>query len=132
LRNASTVVKVGASLIEEFAVIARSPSFRHLGLWGREVQRVPGCSRAPLTNPRKLALLMALVALAIAWAGRTAADLLGSGSPKRKFHGRRAQSWFRTGFDRLRNLLGAGRDDALNAWRRLGKPGRKPRIWRES
>jgi hypothetical protein len=78
-----------------------------------------------LTNPRKLALLMALVALAIAWAGRTAADLLGTGSPKRKSHGHLARSWFRTGFDRLRNLLSAGRDDALNAWRRLGKPGRK-------
>ena len=52
-----------------------------------------------LTSPRKLALLMALVALAIAWAGRTAADLLGQGSPMRKSHGHFAQSWFRTGFD---------------------------------
>ena len=78
-----------------------------------------------LASPRKLALLMAPVALAIAWAGRTAADLLGQGSPMRKSHGHFAQSWFRTGFDRLRNLLSAGHGDALNAWRRLGKPGRK-------
>ena len=34
-----------------------------------------------ITNPRKLAFLMALVALAIAWAGRAAADLLGIGAP---------------------------------------------------
>ena len=78
-----------------------------------------------ITDPRKLALLMALVALAIAWAGRAAADLLGKGSPRRKSHGPFAQSWFRTGFDRLRNLLSAGRDDALSPWRRLGKPARK-------
>jgi hypothetical protein len=43
----------------------------------------------------------------------------------RKSHGHFARSWFRTGFDRLRNLLSAGHGDALNAWRRLGKPGRK-------
>ncbi len=78
-----------------------------------------------LTNPRKLALLMALVALAIAWAGRAAADLLGQGSPRRKSHGHLAQSWFRTGFDRLRNLLRAGDGDALTAWRRLGTPDQK-------
>jgi hypothetical protein len=43
----------------------------------------------------------------------------------RKSHGHFAQSRFRTGFDRLRNLLSAGHGDALDAWRRLGKPGRK-------
>ena len=35
-----------------------------------------------LTCPRKLDLLMALVALALAWAGRTAADLLGNREPQ--------------------------------------------------
>lgn len=78
-----------------------------------------------ITDPRKLALLMALVALAIAWAGRAAADLLGIGSPKRKAHGHFAQSWFRTGFDRIRNLLSAGHRDALDAWRRLEETGPK-------
>lgn len=75
-----------------------------------------------LTHPRKLALLMALVALAIVWAGRVAADLLGPGSPKRKSHGYFAQSWFRTGFDRIRNLLSTDPSAATNAWRKLGKP----------
>lgn len=79
-----------------------------------------------LTDPRKLALLMALVALAIAWAGRVAADLLGPGSPRRKSHGHFAQSWFRIGFDRLRNLLGTDHRDATEAWRSLTKPGFRP------
>lgn len=74
-----------------------------------------------LTCPRKLALLMALVALAIVWAGRLAADLLGVGSPKRKAHGYFAQSWFRLGFDRLRNLLASDHSQAVSPWRRLQK-----------
>jgi hypothetical protein len=72
-----------------------------------------------LTDPRKLALLMALVALAIAWAGRAAADLLGISAPRRKAHGHFAQSWFRTGFDQIRNLLGSDPFAAIDAWRRL-------------
>jgi hypothetical protein len=79
-----------------------------------------------LTDPKKLALLMALVALAIVWAGRVAADLLGPGSPKRKSHGHFAQSWFRIGFDRLRNLLGSDHSQAIAGWRRLGTPSPLP------
>jgi hypothetical protein len=75
-----------------------------------------------LTDPRKLALLMALVALAIAWAGRAAADLIGPGSPGRKSHGHFAQSWFRVGFDRTRNLLVSDPGAAIEPWRRLRKP----------
>jgi hypothetical protein len=75
-----------------------------------------------LTDPRKLALLMALVALAIVWAGRVAADLIGRGTPKRKPHGYLAQSWFRTGFDRIRNLLVLEPEAAVAAWSRLNKP----------
>jgi hypothetical protein len=85
-----------------------------------------------LTNPRKLALLMALVALAIVWAGRTAATLLGQGSPKRKSHGYFAQSWFRIGFDCIRNLLASDPGAAISAWRRLRDPAskhvQKPRV----
>jgi hypothetical protein len=58
-----------------------------------------------LTDPRKLDLLLGLVALAIAWAGRTAALLLGRRAPKRKAHGYFAKSWFRIGFDHIRRLL---------------------------
>lgn len=72
-----------------------------------------------ITDPRKLALLMALVALAIVWAGRVAIDRLGSANPKRKAHGYFAQSCFRVGFDNLRNLLAAGHEHAVRPWRRL-------------
>ena len=75
-----------------------------------------------LTDPRKLDLLMALVALALAWAGRTAATLLGPRAPKRKAHGYFAKSWFRIGFDRIRNLLKSDPVAAITAWLRLPKP----------
>ena len=69
-----------------------------------------------LTAPRKLDLLMAIVALAIAWAGRTASDLLGPHEPKRKSHGYLAKSWFRVGFDHIRNLLRTDPSDAITSW----------------
>jgi hypothetical protein len=72
-----------------------------------------------LTDPRKLDLLMAIVALAIAWAGRTAATLLSPHAPKRKSHGYLAKSWFRIGFDRIRNLLRSDPVAAIAAWLRL-------------
>lgn len=68
----------------------------------------PGCGRPRAAEPsapasgaartsrpaprRKLDLLMALVALALAWAGRAAAILLGHGAPRRKVHGYFARS----------------------------------------
>jgi hypothetical protein len=58
-----------------------------------------------LTCSRKLHLLMAIVALALAWAAATAASLLGSRAPVRKAHGYQAKSWFRIGFDHLRNAF---------------------------
>ena len=76
-----------------------------------------------LTCPRKLDLLMAIVALVLAWAGRAASTLLGNRAPARKAHGYLSRSWFRTGFDHLRQLLSAGQaTDALDPWRRLPKP----------
>jgi hypothetical protein len=72
-----------------------------------------------LTDPRKLDLLMALVALALAWAGRTAAALLGTAAPKRKAHGYLAQSWFRIGFNHIRNLLRSDPLAAITVWLRL-------------
>jgi hypothetical protein len=74
-----------------------------------------------LTDPRKLGLLMGLVALAIAWAARAARDLLGTRWPKRKSHGYLAKSWFRTGFDRIRNLLRSDPLKAVDPWRRIAR-----------
>ena len=72
-----------------------------------------------LTDPRKLGLLMSLVALALGWAGRAAADYLGKHSPPRKIHGHYAKSWFRTGFDHIRNRLRTDPLDAIAPWRRI-------------
>jgi Transposase DDE domain len=80
-----------------------------------------------LTDPRKLDLLMAIVALALAWAGRAACDLLGRGEPKRKAHGHLAKSWFRTGLERVRNLLRSQPPTAIAPWRILTR--KPPKSW---
>jgi hypothetical protein len=72
-----------------------------------------------LTDPRKLDLLMAIVALALVWAGRTAVTLLGNRAPKRKAHGHFAKSIFRIGFDELRRRLRSNPITAITPWRRL-------------
>ena len=81
-----------------------------------------------LTDPAKLTLLMALVALAIAWAARTAKNALGNDWPPRKLHGYLAQSWFRTGFDLIRNLLRSDPLRAVAPWARIAM--RSPKIHR--
>ncbi len=80
-----------------------------------------------LTHPEKLALLMALVALATAWAARTAKNFLGTRWPPRKSHGYLAQSWFRTGFDLVRNLLRTDPLKAIEPWTRIARNGTKIR-----
>jgi hypothetical protein len=79
-----------------------------------------------LTDPRKLDLLMALAALALAWAARTAVAVLGSGAPRRKAHGWFEKSWFRTGFDQIRRLLRYDPAAAMDPWLRLNS---KPSKW---
>lgn len=72
-----------------------------------------------LTCPRKLALLMAIVAIALTWAGRAATDLLGAREPRRKSHGYLARSYFRIGLDHIRNLLRSDDVSATYPWRNL-------------
>jgi hypothetical protein len=72
-----------------------------------------------LTDPRRLELLMSLVALALGWAARAAADLLGKNTPPRKSDGHYAKSWFRTGFDHIRNRLRSNPLDAIEPWHRI-------------
>lgn len=81
-----------------------------------------------LTSPRKLDLLMALVTLALAWAGRTARDLLGPNEPRRKTHGYLAKSWFRVGFDSIRNRLRTEPEDAIRSWKAIAKPRKTMRV----
>ena len=58
-----------------------------------------------LTSKRKLHLLLAIVAIAVAWICRTASLVMGRNAPPRKTHGYYAKSWFRIGFDELRRRL---------------------------
>ena len=82
-----------------------------------------------LTCPRKLDLLMGLVALAIAWAARTAIALTWPNAPRRASHGYRRKSWFRTGFDQLRHLLQTDPLQAIAEWHRVNsKPLQTPGV----
>jgi len=74
-----------------------------------------------LTSADKLGLLMAVVALAVAWVCRTATDLMGKSAPKRKRHGYYAKSWFRIGFDELRRRLRTKPHLAIEAWAKIPK-----------
>lgn len=69
-----------------------------------------------IVNPKKLATLLAVLALAVTWAYRCATTLMGMKAIKRKTHGRREKSWFRTGLDTLRNWIVNQPDKAGNAW----------------
>jgi hypothetical protein len=69
----------------------------------------------------KLSLLLAIVALAVAWSNKTASALIGSGKLKRKTHGHHAKSWFRTGFDEVRRLLRSDPIGALDPWKSIPK-----------
>ena len=69
-----------------------------------------------LTDPAKLHLLTAIIALAIAWAARAARTKLGFKAPPRKPHGYLAKSYFRTGFDFIRNRLRSDPQNARTEW----------------
>lgn len=82
-----------------------------------------------LVTPRKLDLLLGLVALAVAWATRAATILTGRKNPARKTHGYLAKSWFRIGFDQVRRLLRHDPDAAVEPWRVIASAtARRPRV----
>jgi hypothetical protein len=82
-----------------------------------------------LVTPRKLDLLLGLVALAVAWAAKAAAILTGRKAPARKTHGYLAKSWFRIGFDQVRRLLRHDPAAAVEPWRVIASARvRKPRV----
>lgn len=81
-----------------------------------------------LTDPAKLHLLSALVALAVAWSVRAARTRLGHDAPPRKSHGYLARSYFRTGFTFLRNRLRSDHPETLTEWNNLPKTLRKARV----
>lgn len=69
-----------------------------------------------ITDPGKLATLLVVVALAIAWAYRCATRAMGRKAIPRKAHGRREKSWFRTGLDALRNWILHQPNQAIDVW----------------
>ena len=81
-----------------------------------------------LTDPAKLHLLTALIALAVAWSVRAARTKLGNTAPPRKNHGYLAKSYFRTGFTFLRNRLRSNHPETLAEWYNLPKSLKTPRV----
>lgn len=80
-----------------------------------------------LTSPRKISLLLAIVAIAIAWSSKiaVAVAVTGSAARPRKPHGYPAKSWFRTGFDALRNRLRNDIERAIQPWTAMPRSSRK-------
>ena len=72
-----------------------------------------------LTHPQKLDLLLGIVALAMAWASKTASRLIGTAKMPRKKHGYYAKSWFRVGLDQIRRLLRTDPITAIEPWRQI-------------
>lgn len=70
-----------------------------------------------ITDPAKLATLLAVVALAMTWAYRCASQAMGRQGIRKKAHNRRTKSWFRIGFDVLRRWILHDPEKALEAWR---------------
>jgi len=81
-----------------------------------------------LTCPRKLALLTAIVAIAIAWASATGQRVVGRLRLPRKVHGYPAKSVFRIGFERLRRMLRTDAIRSLDVWKTLLPPPNAKRV----
>ena len=69
-----------------------------------------------MSNLDKISTMLALLTLAIVWSYRCATQQMGLRAIKRKAHGRREKSWFRTGFDILRRWIIHKPENAIAAW----------------
>ena len=69
-----------------------------------------------ITNPAKLGTLLVVIALAVTWAYRCATRIMGRKDIRRKTHGRKEKSWFRTGLDALRKWIMHKPERAVAAW----------------
>ena len=69
-----------------------------------------------MSAPEKLSTLLVIITLAIIWAYRCMTHAIGVKKIKRKAHGRREKSYFRVGFDALRNWIMYKPDKAIKAW----------------
>lgn len=85
-------------------------------LFGEAKTRGLNLEDTRIKNPKKLGLLLGIVALAMAWASITASKIIGNGKQPKKAHGYAAKSWFRTGFDALRNAFRSTPETILAPW----------------
>jgi DDE family transposase len=69
-----------------------------------------------LTDPTKIATLLAVVTLACIWAYRSATATMGRRAPRQKTHGRKEKSWFRIGMDAMRRAIIHQPEKAIRAW----------------
>lgn len=69
-----------------------------------------------LTDPAKIDTLTAVLSLATAWIYNSATATMGMKAIPRKTHGRRQKSWFRIGFDALRNAILNSPQAAATLW----------------
>lgn len=69
-----------------------------------------------ITDPQKLSTLLVIVTLAMTWAHVTALAAQAGAAIKRRAHGYRHKSWFRLGFDHLRNWILYQPDKAAHTW----------------
>lgn len=123
---------VAANCVPRKALNAYKQRWQIECLFGETKTRGFNMEDTHLTQPQKLALLLAIIALAFAWSHTCAKLVQPQGDIKRAKHGYRRKSWFRTGFDILRHWIFAKPDDALHIWDTIWKrvPNRfnKPRV----
>jgi hypothetical protein len=72
-----------------------------------------------ITQSHKLDLWLAIIALTMSWTYRCASKTMGHRSIKKKKHGYREKSWFRTGLDQLRRWIIHQPEKAIAVWKNL-------------
>tara|TARA_R110002110_G_C13360117_1_gene709373 strand:- start:5 stop:1114 length:1110 start_codon:yes stop_codon:yes gene_type:complete len=72
-----------------------------------------------ITNLEKLDLWLAIIALAMSWTYRCATQTMGFSAIRKKTHGYREKSWFRTGLDQLRRWIIHQPEKAAQIWIKL-------------
>lgn len=72
-----------------------------------------------ITDPEKLDLWLAIITLTMSWSYRCATKVMGQSAIRKKAHGYREKSWFRTGLDLLRRWIIHQPQTAAQVWKKL-------------
>lgn len=118
-RNDGTMIIIATNCEPNGALAAYKRRWQIECLFGDTKTRGLNMEDTKLTQPAKLSLLMAVVALALAWAHACASATKGHANIARASHGYRRKSWFRTGFDALRHWIASHPDRASDLWRSI-------------